>query len=94
MKTKFELGRVVVTRGIDERMKDRKFQVFVQTCLGRYMNCDWGDTTENDKRSNNQALKNDERILAVYIYRPTNEAIWIITEWDRSVTTVLFPEEY
>lgn len=42
--------------------------------------------------SNNEAVKNGERILAAYMYGDTK--IWIITEWDRSATTILFPEEY
>ena len=94
MKSKFNFGRVIVTNKIYEQMKDRQFQIFVQTCLWRYVNCDWGDTCDEDKHSNDQALLNGERILAVYIYPATKESIWIITEWDRSVTTVLFPDEY
>ena len=96
MKTKFDLGRVVVTRGIDERMKDDSdFYVFVLcTLYGRYAKCDWGDTCEEDKITDDTALQNGERILAIYIYPKTKEKIWIITEWDRSVTTILFPEEY
>ena len=95
MNNNLELGRVVVTHGIYERIKkDKKFLTFVQICLGRYANCDWGDTTNDDKHLNDQALKDGERILAVYNYPLTNETIWIITEWDRSATTVLFPDEY
>lgn len=92
----FDLGQIVVTRKIYERIKkDPEFHDFVTLSLyGRYPKCDWGDTCEEDKRSNDEAVKNGKRILAVYKRKPTNETIWIITEWDRSVTTVLFPDEY
>lgn len=94
-KAKFELGRVVVARGIDDRMeRDPTFKRFIQRSLGRYMNCDWGDTDEEDANSNNEALKEGERLIAVYILPNTDVKIWIITEWDRSVTTILFPDEY
>lgn len=94
-KPKFELGQVVVTAGVDIMMKnDMSFQKFVQMSLGKYTQCDWGDTCAEDRKSNDEALKDDERIIAVYIYKKTNTRIWIITEWDRSVTTILFPNEY
>lgn len=61
MDAKFELGRVVITKGAAERLEDA-------------------------------AIKDNDRILAVYKYE--NTTIWIITECDRSVTTILFPSEY
>lgn len=89
------LGSVVVTCGVDEMMKsDFVFKEWVKICLGKYINCDWGDTCDEDRQSNDDALKEGERILAVYIQPKTGTKIWIITEWDRSVTTVLFPSEY
>lgn len=91
----FDLGMTVVTGSIDIKMKeDPDFRNFVIDSLEKYRNQDWGDTCEEDKQSNDYALENDERILAVYIYPKTGEKIWIITEWDRSVTTILFPSEY
>lgn len=92
---KFELGRVVVTTSIDMLMTtDSSFCSFVQVSLGKYVQCDWGDTCAEDRKNNDEALNDGERILAVYIDNLTNKTIWIITEWDRSVTTILFPEEY
>lgn len=92
---KFELGQVVVTAGVDAAMKeDAAFHTFVCTSLGRYCQCDWGDTCEEDKETSNDALKNGDRILAVYQHKQSGKTIWIITEWDRSVTTILFPDEY
>lgn len=92
---KFELGRVVVTLGVDTKMKkDSSFAAFVQLSLGRYCQCDWGDTCDEDKQTANEALKDGERILAVYKHKESGTKIWIITEWDRSATTILFPDEY
>lgn len=90
---KFKLGQTVVTRAINERMKeDSGFQDFVKKSLSRYINRDWGDTCPEDARANDEAVREGERVLAVYIYK--GETIWIITEWDRSVTTILFPSDY
>ena len=99
---KFELGQVVATNGIHQQMynpRNEKFINFVDGCLfNRYVNGDWGDMCEEDKAMNDSAIINGDRILASYnipeelgLY---DEKIWIITEWDRSVTTILFPDEY
>lgn len=91
----FKLGRVVKTIGVHARtMESEEFAAFVLKSLYRYAAGDWGDTCKEDAQSNDTALKDERRILAVYRFPKTGEEIWIITEWDRSVTTVLFPEEY
>lgn len=93
--SKFKLGQLVATRKVAERAEtDLDFYDFVCESIRSYISCDWGDTCDEDKRMNDDAVKNGERILAVYIQRKTGEKIWIITEWDRSVTTILFPSEY
>lgn len=91
---KFQLGQTVVTRGINERIaNDTEFAKFITESFKRYVNCDWGDLCEEDKEMNDSAVKNnDDRILAKYSFN--NEDIYIITEWDRSVTTILFTNEY
>lgn len=92
---KFELGRLTLTIGVDTKMKkDSSFKDFVHVSLDRYGQCDWGDTCDEDKRTDDAALKTNERILAVYKHEKSGTKIWIITEWDRSVTTILFPDEY
>lgn len=58
----------------------------------RYVVGDWGDTCEEDAKFNDISVDQGERILAVY--KRGDWTIWIITEWDRSCTTILFPEEY
>lgn len=97
--SKFELGGLTVTSGVADRMEtDKKFRNFVNLSLGRYINCAWGDVSEADRAQNNEAVENgEERIMGVYTHKTddgTEEKIWIITEWDRSMTTILFPSEY
>lgn len=92
MDAKFELGSLVTTREVALRRENKDFDKFVMDSIARYTQCDWGDTCDEDKKTNDYAVKNNERILAVYKCNDTT--IWIITEWDRSVTTVLFPSEY
>ncbi len=92
---KFKLGRVVVTIGVDTKMKkNTSFKDFVHISLDRYCQCDWGDTCDEDRQTANESLRDGERILAVYEHKESGTKIWIITEWDRSVTTILFPDEY
>lgn len=94
MKT-FNLGSVVCTRAVSDLMDcDVDFHRFVNTAFRRYMSGDWGDTCEEDAKLNDAALVDGKRILSVYIQESLDRTIWIITESDRSVTTVLFPWEY
>jgi hypothetical protein len=59
-------------------------------CIG-----DWGELDVEDKRRNDLALENGERLFSAYIKKgPKIWKVWIITEADRSVTTILFPDEY
>lgn len=74
--------------------KDIWFASFVYQSFERYILCDWGDTCEEDKQSDDYAVTHDERILAEYRDDSKGWRIWIITEWDRSSTTILLPEEY
>ena len=88
------LGKVVATRGVaDSAVKNPEFAAFVVNSLSRYIRGDWGDL---DKEDNEAAMNGgDARILAAYNYPgDSNLKIWIITEWDRSSTTILFPDEY
>lgn len=92
---KIELGQVVATRGVADMMKKRNaFKNFVYISLGRYKSLDWGDTCKEDKAQNDYAVKNGDRVLAVYKDENIDTTIWIVTEWDRRVTTILFPDEY
>jgi hypothetical protein len=60
--------------------------------LDRHASGDWGDLEEEDRRENELSLRNGWRIFSSY---PVGgKTVWIITEADRSVTTILLPEEY
>jgi hypothetical protein len=65
--------------------------------LARHAKGDWGDLDDFDTRQNNTAVKEGYRILSAYEVTAENgetERIWIITEADRSATTILLPSEY
>jgi len=90
----FPLGQLVFTRGVNDLIAENKeFALFVLTSLQRHARGDWGDLSEEDKKENEYSLNRHLRLLSAY-ERPPLPKIWIITEADRSVTTVLFPEEY
>lgn len=92
-KAKFQLGQIVMTSGINDRVADdERFAKFVFDSLKRHDNGDWGDLCEDDRQENELSLKEGFRLFSVY--RHEEEKIWTITEADRSKTTVLFPEEY
>ena len=60
--------------------------------LSRHASGDWGDLDPHDRRENGLALKHGRRLLCSY---PVGEGrVWVITEADRSYTTLLLPEEY
>jgi len=61
--------------------------------IARHQCGDWGDLDEHDKRENNLSVKRGFRILSSYRLK-NNTKVWIITEADRSSTTILLPEEY
>lgn len=86
-----ELGRIVATPGALQTLAD--FNVSPIAILERYIQCDWGDLDLYDKQMNDQALHIGERLLASYSLNQDTR-LWIITEADRSITTLLLPEEY
>lgn len=61
--------------------------------LARHVKGDWGELTEEGRQANDDALVDGSRILSSYKLK-NGTKIWIITEWDRSATTCLLPEEY
>lgn len=89
----FRLGQIVMTRSIAIDVDESaKFAREVTKALRRYASGDWGDTCAEDAQMNNEAVNGGDRILAAY--NTSNGKIWIITEWDRSATTILYPEDY
>lgn len=94
---KFELGEVVMTPNVSNKMvEDTAFSVYVSHCVTRHTKCDWGDMTDEDKNMNDDAIRTgQDRIFSAYENKERPDwRIWIITEWDHSRTTVLFPDEY
>lgn len=90
---KFSLGRIVLTRGVnDKAAEDNEFAKFIFESLKRHIKGDWEDLCKKDREENELSLKKGFRLLSAYQFR--EEKIWIITEADRSATTVLFPQEY
>jgi hypothetical protein len=87
--TKFELGALFITVGAREELE---FQEVI-TALARHARGDWGDVCEEDRQSNDFALGKFLRLFSVY-RSEDNTKFWIITEADRSATTVLLPDEY
>lgn len=92
VKPKFELGQVAATPGALAAMEERG--VAASTLLTRHVQGDWGDLCDEDIEMNNQAVELGERIFSVYKLPPDGEKIWVITERDRSTTTLLLPKEY
>ena len=85
----FPLGQLVATPGALASIPPED----IQLALGRHASGDWGDLETGDKEANDRALVKGTRLLSVFESKQKIR-FWIITEWDRSVTTILLPEEY
>lgn len=95
--TSFEdLGQVVQTRGLYSAVEHNPEAMReVVEAFNKYKAMEWGDLTDSDKELNDRAIKyNDDRVLAKYHIKSLNRDIYIITERDRSYTTLLFCNEY
>jgi hypothetical protein len=86
---KFPLGHLVATPGVIENILHED----IQSALNRHASGDWGELCTHDRRANNRALIEGQRLLSAYDSKDKTR-FWIITEWDRSVTTILLPMEY
>lgn len=90
---KFERGRLLTTRGIATLLQTQTTaHDIVFACLRRHLFGDCGDMCEDDVLANLRALLVGERVFSSY--ETALGKIWVITEADRSATTVLLPEEY
>ena len=90
----FDLGIIVNTIKVHNFISQSEGNYdYVMRCFERYISGDWGEMCEEDKIANDEALITEDRILASYEEEGMPK-IWIITEWDRSSTTILFPSEY
>ncbi len=88
---KFQLGQTVMTRGAAAALEEANEQPF--SYLQRHVTGDWGELDEHDRQENEFSLSRNLRLLSVYTLS-SGTRIWIITEADRSATTILLPEEY
>jgi len=94
MTVAINMGRLLMTRGVNDLVaEDEAFTKFVMGSLTRHQSGDWGDLTDEDKQENELSLKVGYRLLSAYESEGLPK-IWIITEADRSATTILFPVEY
>lgn len=88
---RFRLGRVLATPGAIDALEESG--ELADSFIRRHQRGDWGDMSEDDKAENEFSIGNRLRIFSAYHTRKGIK-IWIITEADRSSTTVLLPSEY
>jgi len=87
---RFPLGQTVATQGALETLAATGTSP--TELLARHQKGDWGDVPPEDAQENELSLREGFRILSSYVVG--NEKLWVITEADRSVTTILRPDEY
>ncbi len=85
----FSIGQIVATPGVLKILSQQQ----IATALQRHARGDWGDVGPDDGHENDRALKEEGRLLSAY-HADDGTKFWIITEWDRSATTILLPDEY
>ena len=88
----FSLGQIVSTPGALCALGGEG--TGADELLKRHVTGDWGDLSEEDKRENDLSVTEGFRILSAYTLPRTGVKIWVITEADRSATTLLLPDEY
>ncbi len=86
---RFSLGQLVITPGVQALLTADEILAAVR----RHAAGDWGELDYDDRLENELSVREGFRILSAY-KSPSGERFWVITEADRSVTTVLFPDEY
>ena len=91
MSQKFKLGELVATPAAIEALKESDEEAAFY--IDRHAAGDWGVVGAEDQRHNDEALREGTRIFSAYILQ-SGVRIWVITEADRSATTVLLPEDY
>ena len=88
---RFTLGQIVGTPGALEALKQAD-QQFVEL-IARHVTGDWGEVPDEDKAENEFSLEHGLRLMSAYTLN-SGVKVWVITESDRSATTILLPEEY
>lgn len=85
---RFPFGQILLTPAVQERLTPEEYMAG----LGSHLSGDWGDLDAEDFASNDEALVNGDRLFSAY--GKGERRFWVITEADRSVTTILLPEDY
>lgn len=88
----FPLGQVVATPDALAALEEADESA--TPLLQRHQHGDWGNLCDEDRQLNDEAVKDGSRILSSYVLEATGQKFWIITEADRSSTTILLPENY
>jgi hypothetical protein len=86
---KFRIGRIMATPHALEAIPNED----ILAGITRHQSGDWGDVDDDDRQANDRALLDGSRLFSVY-HSPNRVKFWIITEADRSRTTVLLPQDY
>ena len=85
----FRLGRIVATPNALGKLAQQE----ILSAIQHHQAGDWGDLWDDDRQANDCALTHGGRLFSVY-HSGTGTKFWVITEADRSATTVLMPEDY
>lgn len=88
--SKFSLGQLAMTPGAQSTFSAE----FLMACLKRHANGDWGNVVPGDAAANDASISGGAQDQLLSVYEMGEKKLWIVTEWDRSVTTMLLPSEY
>lgn len=89
---RFQTGQLLMTRDVNDLVERGRLNP--AHCLLRHLKGDWGDISDHDWAANDRALgSGEDRLFSSYEIAP-DLTLWIITEWDRSVTTLMLPGDY
>jgi hypothetical protein len=86
----FSLGRTLATPAARDELSELNYSPL--DLLRRHMSGDWSEMDADDQKSNREAITKDSRVFSAYTIQSTK--FWVITEADRSSTTILLPSEY
>jgi hypothetical protein len=89
---RFPIGKPAITPAAQAALDEAAIPAVL--LLARHVNCDWGDLSVADLAANEVALLTGRRLLSSYDLPDGRSKVWIMTEADRSVTTILLPDEY
>ena len=93
---KFEMGRLVMTTNLQNTLMasdPEGWQEELNLFVVQHLMGEWGEMSTEDVEINERGLVNGDGLHSAYTTR-LGIKIWIITEWDRSITTCLLPEDY